>query len=357
MKSKKKVNLIHKVSHDNISYVVKEGSVDLNLAGHYVCVYTLDKFGNYSYIYGQQDIFDDYFKKSIKTDDVHCYAREAAFTGKTISYEWFETDSVPTFFRTIIIPLSDRSGQTSSLLFIISILDELLVRHDNMIVAEKTGRSFVRVIMQAREEEKRLITSAIHDQLGNFSIRTNALIEILKEDIANKSQKDALKSLHDLEMAVKESVCSMKEIITALRPLQLDSVGLDASIRELLEKISQTERIKIEYSYKIKEKTILSKNTKLVLYRVVQEALSNTVKHAKATKLTVELKEDETYLYLVVKDNGKGFKPQAHRSVKSLGLEGMKENVASLKGTMKLISKLGQGTTISVRCPKFNYIR
>ena len=357
MKSEKKLNVPENIPYDTISYALKEGSIDLDLAGHYVCVYILDKTGNYSYIHGLRSIFDNYFKKNIKTDDVHRYARETAFTGKTVSYEWFESDSVPTFFRTIIIPLSDGKGQISSLLFIISTLDELLVRRDNMIVAEKTGKSFLRVIMDAREEEKRLVTSAIHDQLGNFSIRTNALIEILKEDISNKTKKDALKSLQDLEVAVKESVCAMKEIITALRPLQLDSVGLDASIKELLEKISQTETIKIEYSYKIKDKTVLSKNTKLILYRVVQEALSNTVKHAKATKLTVDLKEDETYLYLVIKDNGKGFKPQAHKSVKSLGLEGMKENIASLKGTMKLISELGKGTTISVRCPKFNYIR
>ncbi|MBO7605848.1 MAG: hypothetical protein J6S61_05250, partial [Elusimicrobiaceae bacterium] len=75
----------------------------------------------------------------------------------------------------------------------------------------------------------------------------------------------------------------------------------------------------------------------------------------KATELMVEFKEDDLYLYLTVKDNGKGFKPQAHRSIKSLGLEGMKENIASLKGTMKLTSKLGKGTTISVKCPKFNY--
>ncbi|MBO4707267.1 MAG: sensor histidine kinase [Elusimicrobiaceae bacterium] len=340
-----------------IPYVIKERATDIGFTGHYVCVYLLDKYGNYSYIYGLHNIFDKYFKESIKTNDIHRYARETAFTGKSVSYQWFESKYVPTFFRTLIIPLSSEAGKISSLLFVISQLDGLFVRGDKMILAEKTGQSFVRIIMQAREEEKRLVTSAIHDQLGNFSIRTNALIEILKEDITKKSLKDALKSLSALEGAIKDSVHSMKEIITSLRPLQLDSVGLDASIKELLEKISQTETIKIKYSYKIKDKTVLSKDTKLVLYRAVQEALSNTIKYAKAKKLTVELKEDKSYLYLTVKDDGKGFKLQAHRSVKSLGLEGMKENIASLKGTMKLTSKLGKGTTISIRCPKFNYKR
>lgn len=342
---------------NTIPYVLKEGTVDINLTGHHVCVYILDRAGNYSYIYGLRDIFDDYFKKNIKTNDIHRYARETAFTGKSVSYEWFESKKIPTFFRTIVIPLSDEKGKISSLLFVISILDELFIRKNNMIVAEKTGQSFVRVIMQAREEEKRLVTSAIHDQLGNFSIRTHALIEILKEDISTKGTKEALKSLHDLEKAVQESVHSMKEIITSLRPLQLDTVGLNASIKELLEKVSQTETIKIKYSYKIKDKTLLSQNTKLILYRIVQEALSNTVKYAEAANFSVELKEDKSYLYLTVKDDGKGFKPQAHKSIKSLGLEGMKENIASLKGTMKLTSKLGKGTTISVKCPKFNYTR
>lgn len=353
----KRSSVTRKKSSNTVPYVLKEGFVDLNLAGHYVCVYILDEFGNYSYIYGLRNIFNDHFKKSIKTNDVHKYARDIAFAGKSVSYEWFDSSSVPTFFHTVIIPLSDNRNKISSLLFIISTLDELVVRHDNMILAEKTGQSFVRVIMQAREEEKRLVTSAIHDQLGNFSVRTNALIEILKEDIIAKKSKEAIKSLQLLQKAVQESVHSMKEIITSLRPLQIDSVGLDAAIRELLDKISQTSTIKIKYSYKIKNKTVLSQNTKLILYRTVQEALSNTIKHANAKESIIDIKEDKSYIYLTVKDDGKGFKPQAHRSIKSLGLEGMKENIASIKGTMKLTSKLGQGTTISVICPKFNYAR
>ncbi len=357
MKLNKKIANGGDLPSKSIPYIVKDGDVNLALSGHYICVYILDKAGNYSYVYGSHRIFEDHFKNNIKTNDVHRYARDVAFTGKSVSYEWFESSSVPTFFRTVIMPLSDEKGKVSSLLFVISELDEVFIRNDKMILAEKTGESFVRIIMRAREEEKRLVTSAVHDQLGNFSIRTNALIEILKEDILNKSSKDALKSLHALELTVQESVRSMREIITSLRPLQLDSVGLDASIKELLEKISQTESIKIKYSYKIKEKTVLSKHIKLVLYRTVQEALNNTVKHAKAKNLTVELKEDKTYLYLTVKDDGKGFRPQVQRSVKSLGLEGMKENIASIKGTMKLTTKIGKGTAIFVRCPKFNYER
>ena len=357
MRSTKKVTAKGVKSPKIMPYVVKEGDINMNLTGRYICAYMLDKAGNYSYIYGLRSIFDEYFKKNLKIDDIHRYARDIAFTGKSISYEWFANTPVPTFFRTIVIPLSNENGKVAFLLFLINVLDEMFVGKSNMILAEKTGQSFVRIIMQAREEEKRLVTSAIHDQLGNFSIRTNALIEILRDDISTKSSEEALKSLRELQLAVQESVRSMKEIITALRPLQLDSVGLDASLRELLEKASQTEKIKIKYSYKIKDKTILSKNTKLILYRIVQEALSNTVKHAKAANFSVELKEDKSYLYLTVKDDGKGFKPQAHRSVKSLGLEGMKENIASLKGTMKLTSKLGKGTTIYVICPKFNYAR
>ena len=185
-------------SADMVSCVIKEGSIDLNLTGHYVCVYMLDRQGNYSYIYGLRTIFDDYFKQNIKNNNIHRYAADTAFTGKSVSYEWFESGPVPTFFRTIVMPLSDEKGKVSSLLFVINALDELFVRHDNMILAEKTGQSFVHIIMQAREKEKRLVTSAIHDQLGNFSIRTNALIEILKEDILKKGAKEALKSLSDL---------------------------------------------------------------------------------------------------------------------------------------------------------------
>ena len=357
MKSVKKLTAKDIDPINSALYIVKEGVVDINLTGRYVSAYMLDQAGNYSFIYGLRSIFDDTFKKNLKVNNIHRYARDLAFSGKSISYEWFENTPAPTFFRTIVIPLSNETGKVSSLLCIINTLEEISVGTKNMILAEKTGQSFVRIIMDAREEEKRLIASAIHDQLGNFSIRTNALIEILRDDIKEKSAQEALKSLQDLQKAVQESVHAMKEIITSLRPLQLEAVGLDASLRDLLEKVSQTETIKIKYDYKVNEKTVLSKNTKLILYRAVQEALSNTVKHAQAKHFSVELEEDKLNIYLTLKDDGKGFKPQAHKSVKSLGLEGMKENIASLKGTMKLTSKLGQGTTISIKCPKFNYER
>ena len=339
-------------------YIVKEGKMEISLSGRYICVYLYDKSGNYSYIYGIEDIFNEYFKKNMQTNDIHKYASSVAFTGKKVSYDWFDNDNFPTFFNTVVIPLSNGKGEIFSLLFVVKALDELFIRHnDNMVVAEKTGQSFVQIIMRAREEEKRIIASAIHDQLGNFSIRSNALMELLKEDIFSKPKQEALKTLKILQKALQESVHAMKEIIVSLRPPQLDSVGLNASLKDLLDKISRTTSLKVKYSYKIKEKTVLAENTKLILYRAVQEALSNTVKYAKAKTLTVELKEDGTSLYLIIKDDGKGFTPQVHRSVKNLGLAGMKENIVSLKGTMKLTSKPGKGTTILIKCPKFQYSR
>ena len=358
MKSNNNGQFLGSYSDNYIPYVVKEGSPEISLSGRYICVYMRDKIGNYSYIYGSHHFFEKHFKQNMKTSDVHKYACEAAFTGKRVSYDWFDNNPIPTFFNTVIIPLSDSKGNISSLLFAIKALDELLVQKNNtMVVAEKTGQSFVRIIMQAREEEKRLMTSAIHDQLGNFSVRSNSLIELLREDIETKTYDKALEKLYLLQQTFQESVHAMKEIITSLRPIQIDSVGLNAAIKELVDKIQQTTSVKIKYCYKIKEKTLLSKNTKLVLYRAVQEALSNTIKYAQAKNLKVELKEDSTSLYLFIKDDGKGFKPQVHRSVKSLGLAGMKENIASLKGTMKLTSKPGEGTAIFIKCPKFVYSR
>ncbi len=341
-----------------VPYTLKEGSVELTLSGRYVCVYMCDKAGNYSYVYGSRNIFDNYFKRNLKTNNVHDLARNTAFSGTSIAYDWFENINFPIFFNTITIPLTDDNGKINTVLFVIKMLDSVSVNKNKSIaVAEKAGQSFVRVIMQAREEEKRLITSAIHDQLGNLSVRVNALIELLREDIKERSKKEVLNTLLNLQNSFKDSITDMKEIITSLRPPQLDTVGLNLSVKDLLDKIAKTTKIKIKYSYKIKDKTLLSDKVKLILYRIVQETLSNTVKYAKAKNVTVELKEDKSYLHLVIKDDGKGFKPQVHRSAKSLGLVGMKENIESLKGTMKLTTKLGQGTAICVKCPKSNYQR
>ena len=340
------------------SYFVKEGEVEVSLSGRYICVYTCDKLGNYSYLYDVSNSFSTYFKKNMKNNEIHKNAASIAFTGKKVSYDWFNEGNLPTFFNTVIIPLSNKQGEVSSLLFIVKALDELFIRkNNNMVVAEKAGQSFVQIIMRAREEEKRLISSAIHDQLGNFSIRAYVLLELLEENILSKSSEETVKTLRDLQKTLQETVRSMKEIITSLRPPQLESVGLNAAIKELLDKISKTTDLKIKYLYKITEKTLLSPNIQLILYRAIQEALSNTVKYAQAKNFMVELTEDSTSLYLSIKDDGKGFKPQVHQSVKSLGLAAMKENIVSLKGIMKLTSKLGKGTTIMIKCPKFQYTR
>jgi len=347
-----------KISANTKSYVLREGEIEVSLSGRYVSVYTCDRMGNYSYLYDISDAFSVYFRDHIKEDDIHKTATSIAFTGKRVSYEWFDDEKIPAFFNTIIIPLSDKHGFISNLLFIVKEVDDLCLRRKNkMILAEKAGDSFVQIIMKAREEEKRVLTSAIHDQLGNFAIRANVLLEALYEDILTKKPKETLKTLRAFQTTLQETVRSMKDFITSFRPPQLESVGLEASIRELLEKFAESNKIKISYSYKIKNRNFLSPNIETVLYRAVQEGLSNTVKYAQAKNFTVELTEDSTSICLIIKDDGRGFVPQVHKGVKSLGLAGMKENVVALKGTMKLKSKLGKGTTILIKCPKFQYIR
>ena len=352
---KRKDNFLN-IDINDKSYVIKEGEVELSLSSRYICVYICDRNGNYSYVFGSATIFNNYFKNDMKVNDVHTQARILAFSGKKVSYDWFDNSKFPNFFNTVIIPLSNQEGKVISLLFIIKNIEELSVRQNNtLIVSEKAGESFIQVILRAREEEKRTITSAIHDQLGNFSIRSNALLEVLETYINSKSTKKALQTLHDLQNIVRDTVSSMKDTITFIRPPQLDSVGLNSAIKDLLDKVKKAIPLNIRYEYKIKDKTILSKNAKTILYRVVQESLSNTVKYAEASNFSVELEEKGSNICLTVKDDGKGFKTQAHRSAKSLGLAGMSENVASLKGTMKLQSELGKGTTITVICPKFKY--
>jgi len=142
----------------------------------------------------------------------------------------------------------------------------------------------------------------------------------------------------------------VRRLAVELRPAALDDFGLVPALERLRDSISEQRRIAVEVQSDLAGER-LPAETETALYRIVQEALTNVVKHAAASRVTVWLRRpSERYVELVIQDDGAGFDPNELRDG-GLGLVGMRERVALLGGRMSVESSEGAGTMLRAEVP------
>ncbi|MDR6553617.1 sensor histidine kinase [Paenibacillus qinlingensis] len=209
-------------------------------------------------------------------------------------------------------------------------------------------------IILAQEEERKRIAREIHDgmaqTLANVVLRTEiAHRMLLKEDMS--AVKD---ELVDLKGQVRNGLEEVRKIIFNLRPMALDDLGIVPTLRKYVQDFEDKYRIHTQFNLVGKEARIPS-GLEVAIFRLVQEALSNVYKHAKATFLSVELTLEPDQVQIYVVDNGVGFdvKLTEIRIAKgnNFGLLGMRERVELLEGTMVLESEKDSGTKITMLIP------
>lgn len=335
----------------------KDSFIDIVPDAKYVFVYRLFKGGKFDVLY---DNSQGQINKSIflKGKDIHEISYKKAFENQRVVYSWFLSGEKTSFYETTIIPLKKNWGRVESLFCIVKELQSIYVENQqNTIVADSVGDSFARILLKVREEEKRQIASAFHDEVGSNAVLLNSIISILKADLLEGKQSSAIKRVHELEDAIQDITKRMRKIIISVRPPQLKEIGLNSAIKDLMESLKSSSKIKFHFSCEIDDKVKISEEVKIVLYRCVQESINNVFKHAKAKNIWVCLKENKASILLTVKDDGIGYESKKSNSIKNMGLLGMKEGTACIGGTFDIKGKHGKGTIVKVRCPKISYIR
>jgi len=136
-----------------------------------------------------------------------------------------------------------------------------------------------------------------------------------------------------------------------LRPGMLDLLGLSAAIEWQAAQFRDRTGIKCDF-ISIPEDTVLDETSSIAIFRIFQEACTNIVRHAKATKIEIVLKETPEEVELKISDNGKGITDKEISNPKSFGLMGIKERAMSLGGTVEISGAENKGTTVRVRIPK-----
>ncbi len=200
---------------------------------------------------------------------------------------------------------------------------------------------------EIREEERSLISREIHDQLGqSLTALKLDLNQINKYLNANPEAVTKLKSMVEL---ISDTIKDVQRISSDLRPGILDDLGLAAAIEWYSEEFENRTGIKCKLSL---DTSILGDSQKdLVFFRVLQEALTNVIRHASASSVRIRLSQLKHGIVMSIHDNGIGMLPGIEKSGKSLGLIGMRERVRQYGGKIYISSKKGEGTKLKIFIP------
>lgn len=211
---------------------------------------------------------------------------------------------------------------------------------NNAQLAEKAKFS---AVTEERQRLARELHDAVSQQLFAISMTATALGRTILKDM-NQAQRQIM--LIEEMAAVAQS--EMRALLLHLRPVHLEGKRLAQGISDLLQELKA--KIPMEIVFEMDEEIPLSRGVEDHLFRITQEALSNTLRHSKATKTEIRLQYSHNYFRLTIRDNGIGFNLEQQKHT-SYGLVSMKERVDEIGGTLQIITAPNKGTRIEIRVP------
>jgi signal transduction histidine kinase len=210
--------------------------------------------------------------------------------------------------------------------------------------SEKKFRSLSFYLQDYLETERQRIGLELHDVIGQ-----NLFLLKLKFDETSKNYEDFKENCNNIIDSLNSTIYDLRNIMYDLKPKNLEDLGLEFAVRKLSENISQ--RTRKNGNVEIIGKTRrFDKEVELYLYRIIQECLSNIIRHSQASEYKIELLYSEKNLRIFISDNGIGFKIEKVNKDKNYGLLNISERIKALKGTMKINSS-SEGTLLLFEIP------
>ena len=212
--------------------------------------------------------------------------------------------------------------------------------------AGSVQRDALRRAVQAQEVERRRLARELHDETGQ------ALTSILL-GLAAVERSESAEAAHAAAAALRELVVetlqNVRRLAVELRPSALDDFGLEPALRRLGQTVREGGELDVQVEARLGAQR-LPADVETALYRIVQEALTNVVKHADARHVSIVLTRKQASVLVMIEDDGRGFDP-TRPSVAGLGLQGMRERVELLDGSFQVEAAPRTGTTLIVELP------
>ena len=212
-------------------------------------------------------------------------------------------------------------------------------------LSERVARDSLRSVVAAQELERRRLARELHDETGQAL--TSILLGLRAMEDAKTDEQVSVAAVA-LRALVVRTLQDVRQLAVELRPTALDDFGLVAALERLVETWAEQTQIRVELEAGLSGR--LGPEIETALYRIVQEALTNIVKHARASRVSIVLSDRGGAVTVVIEDDGIGFAPDGVREA-GLGLVGMRERVALVGGRLRVESRAGAGTTLLVEVP------
>lgn len=250
------------------------------------------------------------------------------------------TDGKRIYLLVNAAPIVDSSGDTSVVVTYCDITDRK--------IAEENNNILLRRVLGAQEEERLRIARELHDQIGQDLTVLSLGLKTL-ETSADRAQTERIRGLRHAVGLMNDHV---RHLTASLRPLTLSDLGLSHALEDLVNDWGK--RLGICVGTDLHALDIeISELASIVIYRVVQEAITNIAKHAHASTLRVAARRSGSVLRIVVSDDGAGFEagPLQNISGKCFGLAGMSERLSMIGGHLRIESHIGKGTDVVASVP------
>jgi PAS domain S-box-containing protein len=258
---------------------------------------------------------------------------------------WFHKDGHVVYVEMRMTPIFDQRGELTAI--------EGIARDISQhVIARERLRELTMRITEAQEEERRRLARDLHDDIGQaltiVKMRLRMAENALPPDSPAREKMDVLKGL------LEDTLQTVRSLSHELRPPLLDELGWDAAIAWLCDSFSQRTSLPVTYARE-GDPIRLETGIELTAYRVVQESLTNILRHAGASSAHVIARRADGQLVITIEDTGHGFDIDALRRSdkpgRGLGLLGMQERVDTVGGHLEIFSAPGKGTRVEARLP------
>ncbi|MFC1563969.1 PAS domain-containing protein [candidate division KSB1 bacterium] len=237
-------------------------------------------------------------------------------------------------------------------------LQNEIVQHKKTEIELESSRAQLRehslYLESVREEERTRISREIHDGLGQYLTVLKMDLTWLKNNLP-ENQPVLLEKTGTMSKLIDDTIGTVQKIASELRPSILDDLGLVAAVEWLINELEKRSGIKFETRLSFKENW-KNKELSTTIFRILQESITNIIRHSKASKVKIDIHEKAEDLLIEVADNGIGINKKHLSDKKSFGLLGMRERIRPFKGELEIIGIKNKGTTVKIAIPDYNSV-